>query len=102
MVATARCWRPGSRLQPVVATEGASEQQAEQRHPGQGDEVAIVELQLWDAGMLSKEFIPWMPATIVGTAAIATQAEILLMASFCCTPTWVRLASRAVCSRTRP
>lgn len=34
------------------------------------------------SGMWSK-FIPWIPAVIVGTATIATQAEILRMPSFC-------------------
>ena len=37
-----------------------------------------------------------MPAIIVGTAAIATQALIRRMSSFCCNDTWVRLASMAV------
>ena len=42
-----------------------------------------------------------MPATIVGTAAIATHAEILRMSSFWRTLTRVRFASRTLVSRSR-
>ena len=50
-----------------------------------------------------------MPAIMVGTATIATQAEILRMSAFCWTPislwrtaTWVRLAWRTLVSSSRP
>ena len=39
-----------------------------------------------------------MPAIIVGTAAIATQALILRMSLFCCTVICVRLAVSAASS----
>ena len=43
--------------------------------------------------MLSK-FMPYTPASIVGTAAIATHAEIFRMSSFCWMPCWDRCAER--------
>ncbi len=41
--------------------------------------------------MYSK-FIPYTPAIIVGTAAMATHAEILRMSMFCCTLTFANAA----------
>ena len=40
-----------------------------------------------------------MPATIVGTEMIATQALIFRMSSFCRTLTWARFAETNVVSR---
>ena len=57
---------------------------------------------------MCSKFMPVIPAIIVGTATIATQAEILRMSAFCWTPislwrraTWVRLACRTLVSSSR-